>query len=376
MLSVCFMILSKMDNSLIYKIAITKIPKVGNIHAKNLISFCGGVAAVFETSKKALLKIPGIGAGVADAIIKQDVLKIAEQELNFIEKHQVQTYFYLDKNYPNRLKHYPDCPIMLFGKGNMDFNHPRNVAIVGTRKPTPRGKLICEELVEGLQDYGVQIVSGLAYGIDIAAHRKCVQLGMPTIGIMGSGLSQIYPAIHYVTAMEMLENGGLLTEFTSELGPDYHHFPLRNRIIAGLSDALIVVETANKGGSMISAKIANAYNKDVFAVPGRMNDKTSAGCNHLIKIHKANLIESAKDVSYIMRWDKLDQQKNVQKQFFVELTPQEQAIVKVLENTDSKGIDQLSYDTQLHPSEMAGILLELEFKGMIQPLPGKRYMLV
>ncbi len=365
-----------MENQLLYKIAITKIPMVGNVTAKNLISFCGGVEAVFESRKKALLKIPGIGEAIANCIVNQDVLGEAEQELSFIDKYNIQTFFYLDKNYPTRLRNYNDAPILLYQKGNADLSHPRNVAIVGTRKPTPRGKMICEELVEGLQEYDVQILSGLAYGIDITAHKKCVELDIPTIGIMGTGLGRIYPASHKSTVHQMLHNGGVLTEFSSQTGADYHHFPMRNRIIAGLCDALIVIETANKGGSMISANLANNYNKDVFAVPGRLSDKSSEGCNFLIKTHRASLIESAKDIGYVMRWDKLDQSKNIQKQLFVDFSPKEQAIVDSLKDADSKGVDQISYEANLNASEMAGLLLELEFKGIIQTLPGKRYMLV
>ncbi len=365
-----------MNDSLRYQIALTKIPKIGNVHAKNLISFCGGVEPIFKSSKKALLKIPGIGEHLAQAITEQDVLRQADQEIQFIQKNKIQTFFYLDANYPARLKHYNDAPILLYHKGNAQLDHPRNVGIVGTRKPSPRGKLICEELVEGLKEYNVQIISGLAYGVDITAHRKSVELNIPTVGVLGHGLSRVYPQNHYNTAREMELNGGLLSEFTSDLGPDYHHFPMRNRIIAGLCDALIVVETPNKGGSMISANYANAYNKDVFAVPGRLSDHQSAGCNHLIKTHKANLIESAADIGYIMRWDKLDQQKNIQTQLFVDLDDRERKIVDHLKNIDSKSIDQLSYDAQLNASEMAGVLLGLEFKGVIQPLPGKRYMLV
>ena len=364
-----------MDNSLLYKIAITKIPLVGTINAKNLISYCGGVEAVFFNSKKALLKIPGVGVETASSIVEQSVLKSAEAEIEFIEKHNIKSYFYLDEDYPARLKHYEDCPVMLYFRGNANLNHHRNVAIVGTRKPTPQGRIICEELVEGLQAYDVNIISGLALGIDVTAHKKSVDLGIDTVGVLGHGLSMIYPSQHKAIAEQMLERGGLLTEFTSQLTPEREHFPMRNRIVAGLCDALIVVETANKGGSMISAEIANAYNKDVFAVPGRLNDKTSAGCNRLIKTHKAALIESAKDISYIMRWEEVNKQA-IQKKMFVELNSEEQKIVDLLQEVDSVSIDKLSYQTSFTSSEMAGLLLGLEFKGMIKTLPGKRYMLV
>lgn len=363
-------------SDLLYKIAVTKIPKAGPVLVRQIIAWCGGIKEVFETPKKDLLKIPGIGKSMAEHILNKSALEKAEIELEFIEKNEIQTLFYLDKNFPQRLIHFNDAPLMLYYKGNMDLNHPRTVGIVGTRKPSEHGKIICQELVEGLKDYNVSIISGLAYGIDVTAHRKCLEVGIPTVGCLGHGLHMIYPAAHKKTAKEMVLNGGLLTEFTSDEKPDSPHFPMRNRIIAGLSDALIVVETARKGGSMISAHMANSYNKDVFAVPGRLKDPSSQGCNLLIKSHKAQLIESAEDIAYIMRWEKGEIPKMQQKELFVDLNPFEKKVIEHLENKDSESVDALSYITGFTQSELAGILLNLEFKGMIKSLPGKRYMLV
>ncbi|MFK7933009.1 MAG: DNA-processing protein DprA [Saprospiraceae bacterium] len=361
---------------LLYKIALTKIPKVGAKTARDLVSYCGGVENVFRATKKELLAIPGIGLQIAKCVLEQNVLSSAERELKFIEQHQIQPLFFLDAAYPARLKHHNDSPVMLYYKGNADLNHGRVIAIVGTRKPTARGIASCEQLIEGLLPYQPLIVSGLAYGVDVTAHRKCLEVGIETVGIMGHGLNQIYPPAHRKTASEMIENGGLLTEYTHDTAIDPRHFPMRNRIIAGLCDALIVVETKNSGGSMISANIANGYNKDVFAFPGRVSDKSSEGCNKLIKSHKAALIESAEDIAYVMRWEKSDSQRTIQKQLFVELSERERKVVSLLRSSDNVSIDKIVYEQQISTSQAAAVLLELELKGLVKPQPGNRFVLV
>ena len=363
-------------SELLYKIAITKIPKVGAVVARNLISYCGGVKAVFEAKKKDLVAIPGIGPQIAQSIVNQKVLREAEEELKFIEKHNIKLLFYLDRDYPTRLKHYNDSPILLFYKGNTQLNHNRIVSIVGTRKPSIHGITLCEDLVEGLKPYGVVVVSGLAYGIDVTAHRKCLKLGIETIGVVAHGLSMIYPSQHRSIAEKMIQQGGLLTEHTSKIGPEKDHFPIRNRIIAGLCDALVVVETAKKGGSMISAAFANNYNKDVFAIPGRIKDAKSKGCNFLIKTHRANLLESVEDIAYIMQWDKEDKKKTVQRQLFVELSEKERFIVNHLRGHEYLSIDRITHIVQLSPSKTAALMLNLELKGVVRVLAGKRYVLV
>ncbi len=365
-----------MTDDLLYRIAITKIPKIGAVNARTLISYCGGVEAVFKAKKQTLLKIPSIGEALAKNVLNQDVLKAAEAEMKFIQKNNIQPIFYLDKNYPSRLKNYNDAPLMLFYKGNADLNHHRIVGIIGTRKPTERGKAMCEEIVSELLKYDVMIVSGLAYGIDITAHKKSVELGIENVGVLGHGLDRIYPGSHEATAKKMINCGGLLTEFTSGVMPLRENFPARNRIIAGLADALIVVETARSGGSIITAKIANDYNKDVFAVPGRIKDKFSEGCNMLIKTHRANLMESVADISYIMQWEAKEKQIGKQRSLFVELSVIEQQIVDLLRNEESMDIDTLAFKTQLSPSILSMNILNLEFENVVKMLPGKRYMLI
>jgi DNA processing protein len=263
---------------------------------------------------------------------------------------------------------------MLYFKGKANLNAARTVGIVGTRKPTPLGISNCENLVEQLKQFDVQIISGLAFGIDGAAHKASVEHNIQNIGVVAHGLDRIYPAEHKSLAASMMKCGGLISEFPSNTIADKERFPMRNRIIAGLSDALVVVETALSGGSMISADMAFNYNKDVFAYPGRVQDKYSQGCNLLIKRQKAALIENATDLASQMMWDQLDQTKIVQTAMFTELNENEKIIVSELEKQDT-GIDQLAYILKLTPSEMAALLLEMEFKGLVKSIPGKRYVL-
>jgi DNA processing protein len=363
---------------LVYKVALTKIPLVGAVTAKNLVSYCGGVREVFEAKKSQLTKIPGVGEQIAHNILHQNVLGEAERELEFIEQHGIKTLFYLDKNYPQRLRPFNDAPVMLYYKGTANLNFHRTIGIVGTRTPSPHGLTICEELVEGFSPYKPLIISGLAYGIDITAHRKCLETRLETVAVLGHGLSRIYPPQHRKTAMEMVEHGGLLTEFASHVGPERENFPMRNRIVAGLCDALVVVETASRGGSIITAQQANGYNREVFAIPGRVKDKFSQGCHFLIKSNMASLIENAADVAKALRWPEKEEEINgklIQPALFEVLTEQEKVIVDILQQSEEAGVDQLSYQTKISNSELASLLLNLEFKGLVRSLPGKRYVL-
>lgn len=364
-------------DDLLYLIALTQVKLVGSKNAKELISHCGGAKEVFKATRHQLLRIPGIGEKISDNIRAFKDFDDAKKELEFIEKFNIQPLTFLDKDYPQRLKHYDDAPIILFKKGNFNLNTTRNVAIVGTRKATERGKAFCQQLIEDLKSYSVVINSGLAYGIDITAHRKCVELGIPTVGILGHGLDRMYPQTHRKTAEQMVKNGALVTEFTSGTTPIAANFPARNRIIAGMSDAIIVIETKKTGGSMITAHIANEYNKDVFAVPGRLGDETSQGCNHLIKTHKAFLLESAQDVAYIMRWEKSESDENsIQRQLFVSLTDEERAIVELVRQQEDITTDKLAFELKYSTSQLATLVLNMEFKGILKSLPGNRYALL
>jgi DNA processing protein len=365
-----------LSNMLLHQIAITLIPGVGDVLAKNLISYCGGVEEVFKTKKSHLLRIPGIGDKIASAVFKFDDFTRAEKEIAFIQKHKVQPLFYLDKNYPTRLKQYDNAPAMLYYMGNGDLNTQKIIGIVGTRKASEYGKACVENLTQNLAGTGCLILSGLAYGIDIHAHRDALKYNIPTVAVLAHGLDRIYPSQHTNTAKKMLDNGGLLTEFMSTSNPDRENFPKRNRIVAGLCDVLIVVETADKGGAMITAELANEYNKDVAAFPGRVSDEYSAGCNNLIKKNKASLITNAEDLNYLMGWNTGKPKPVTQQILPLDLSPAELEIYNHIKTKGKIGIDEIAFTLQVDSSNISLRLLEMEFKGLIRQLPGKVYELV
>lgn len=366
-----------MSENLKHKIALTLIPNIGDILAKRLVAYCGSPQAVFEEKKASLEKIPGIGQVYANSIANQVDFNRVEEEIRFIEKNNIAPLFYLDSNYPKRLNHCEDSPVMLYYKGNADLNNPKIISIVGTREATEYGKALCEQLVKELVEHNVLIVSGLAYGIDICAHKAAINNSLPTVCTLAHGLDRIYPAIHQQTAQKMLENGGWLTDFMSGTNPDRENFPRRNRIVAGIADATIVIESKKTGGSLITADIANSYNRDVFAFPGRINDTQSEGCNNLIKQNKAALIQSAADIVYILGWESAKTKKNQpqQKQLFLELSHEEEVLVNALKDKISITIDELCFISKLPMSKVSALLLNLEFSGVVRSLPGKAYTL-
>ena len=323
--------------------------------------------------KEMLLEIDGIGERIASSILSTDALVKAGKHLDFIERHKIQVLFYTDEDYPKRLKNCYDAPILLYFKGQADFNQKRVVSIVGTRNATPYGKELCKKLVAYLEPYDVLIVSGLAYGIDVCAHKESVFHEISTVGVLGHGLDRIYPAVHKELTVKMVHNGGLLTEFLPGTNPDRENFPKRNRIIAGIADATIVVEASIKGGALITAEIANSYNKDVYAFPGRVTDEFSEGCNFLIKTNRAGLINNPKDLIYYLGWDdEIDQKQQIQTQMPLDLNKEEQRVYDVLKE-EPIAIDDLSLKTKWPQSKLAIILLTLEMQGIIVSLPGKVY---
>ncbi len=365
------------DETFVFRIALTMVEGVGDVLARQLISYCGDVEAIFKEKKRSLEKIPEIGPKTAASIISFKNFKRAQEELLFVKKHGIKMHFYLDDDYPSRLKNCADAPVLLFYKGTAPLNHNRMVAVVGTRKATDYGKEFTNKLVEELGLMKAIVVSGLAYGIDIAAHKASLNKNIETIGVMAHGLDRIYPQVHNQVARKMVEHGGLITEHISGADPDKENFPKRNRIIAGLCDAVVVVEAAKKGGALITADIANSYNRDVFALPGRISDTYSEGCNMLIKSNRAALIQSAADIRYIMGWD--DDKKNnasVQKKLFVELSQDEKVIVDLITSQKNPNIDVIVYQSGMQPSKVASLLLNLEFAGIIKCLPGKVFQLV
>jgi DNA processing protein len=357
---------------LLHQIALTLVPGVGDINGKKLVSYCGSAEAVFKESKKSLMKIPGMGEATAVAIANHNVYERAEKEIRFIEKNNIQTLYFLDKDYPNRLKHCMDSPILLYFKGEINFNCEKVVSIVGTRRASDYGRDICNKIIEDLANLDVLIVSGLAYGIDTQSHKSALKHGLKTVGVLAHGHDRIYPQQNKSLSEKMLDHGGLLTDFMSNTNPDRENFPKRNRIVAGLCDALVVIESAKRGGALITANIANSYNRDVFAVPGKVNDKYSEGCNFLVKTNKAALLQSAEDIKYIMNWQ-TDSPKSKQIKLFRELNHEEQLIMDILEKNKECSIDFIVLNSKLSSSKIAAILLTLEFDGMVKSLPGKMF---
>lgn len=359
--------------------ALSMIPKVGPVSARALVSYCGGVDAVFRASKRELLRVPGIGPELANAVLDPACLTAAERQLAWAEKEGVQCIFYLDKNYPQRLRHFEDAPVMLFQNGPANLNHPRIVSIVGTRTPTERGRELTRKLVEELAAYEVLVVSGMAFGVDIAAHRASIEAEVPTVAVLAHGLHAMYPPTHLPVARAMCAAGGAVVS-EHPLGTDARKefFPMRNRIIAGLCDALVVVETDQRGGSMISAQYANDYQKDVFAMPGRPGDTKSRGCNLLIKTHRAALLESASDLADLLRWELpgTAPRGGAQRQLFAELSEEEAELVQLLKDREGVSLDELLVRSKRTASVISALLLELEFKGVVRALPGKIYSLV
>lgn len=364
-----------MDEELKLRIALTLIPGIGDILGKKLIAYCGSVEAVFRQKKSSLLKIPGIGDFFANAVIRQNVFGMAEQEVCFIRKNKIRPLFFLDADYPLRLKNCADSPLLLYYKGNADLNCQRMLSVVGTRRATVLGKDCCNALIENLAGKGILIVSGLAYGIDICAHKACLKHGSSTVAVLAHGLDALYPVLHTTIAQKIVQQGGLLSDYPSGTHPDKENFPKRNRIVAGLSDATIVVESAVDGGSMITAEIASSYSRDVFAYPGRPEDEFSRGCNKLIKTNKAALVESAEDILNMMGWVEQQAKKTKQTGLFYEADPQELKIMDSMRDKGNVHIDEISILSGLPVHKVSGYLLKLEFAGQLLSLPGKMYRL-
>lgn len=362
------------EEKLKYQIALTLLPNVGDKLLPGLVSYCGGVEGVFKAGKSKLMKAPGVGAAKAEGILAFDDFGRAEKEVEFIKKHKIKPTFYLDDDYPLRLKNIPDGPIMIYSLGKANLDQDKIIGIVGTRKATKYGEAFCEELVEGLKPYNCLILSGLAYGIDSYAHKAAVKNELPTVGVLAHGLDRIYPAAHTNLARDMVKaGGGLLTDNLSETIPGRENFPKRNRIVAGLCDALIVVETPQQGGSMITANLANSYNRDVMAYPGRVKDENSKGTNNLIKTNKAHMIEHVDDLVYLMGWDLKKVSKPAQKSL-AELTSTEKQLLDIINQNEGITLDDIVGKAKIPLSKISLVLLDMEFKGVIKSLPGKAYM--
>jgi DNA processing protein len=358
-----------------HKIALGLIPGIGDINARKLVAHFGSVEAVFSEPYKSLIKIPGIGEVLAGNISNKSYLEKAEKEAEYVSRNNIRTFFYLDNDYPARLKQCEDSPVTLFYRGECDLNFTRALSVVGTRNATPRGKDICEKIISkiGIDYPGTLIISGLAYGIDIAAHKSALNSNLPTIAVLGHGFGTLYPSVHSQVASEILVSGGLLTDFVSDELPERNNFIKRNRIIAGLSDATLVVESGMKGGALITADIAASYNRDVFAIPGRTDDQWSSGCNYLIKRNKASLVENSDDIGYLMNWKSGVSDRAVQKKLFIELEGEEKLIYELINVSSEINIDLICRETGIPVYRLSAMLLKLEFDGLIKCLPGNIY---
>lgn len=370
-----------MESKLVYRIAIGLIKGVGPVLAKKLIAYFGDEEQVLKAKPKELESVQGIGSILAQSIAQADVMSRAEEELRFIERFNITPLFFTESNYPARLANCEDSPLMLYMKGNVDLNSAKVLSVVGTRKPTEKGKLLCEKFISDLAELhpNLVIVSGLAYGVDVCAHRQAVKVGLPTIGVVAHGLDMIYPSLHRDIAAQMVENGGLVTEFLSKTRPDAPNFVRRNRIIAGIADATLVVESGESGGSLITAHLAADYNRDVMAIPGSPEMLQSKGCNALIKKNIAALVESANDINYVVGWEpkSIASDAPVQKKLFPQLdSDEEKAIYASMLVERELTANELSLKCNIQVSRISAALLSMELAGLIKSLPGNAYRLI
>ncbi len=363
-------------SELLYQIALTCTPNIGLVHAKALIEIYGCASSVFQASLPELERLDGIGTVRAKSIKSFTDFDSCEAEIKFIEKHKIQTLFLTDNDYPKRLLNCYDSPTLLYYKGNGNLNASKIVSIVGTRNHSDYGKQICEKITEDLKNEDILIVSGLAYGIDSIAHKAALKNNLHTIGVLAHGLDRVYPPPNTQLAKDMLQQGGLLTEFPSGTKPDKQNFPRRNRIVAGMCDAIVVIESSKKGGSIITAELANSYNKDVFALPGKVTDLKSEGCNFLIRNNKAELITSAEDLLNFMSWKPKKVVAKKQRALFVELTANEKIIAEILNFGDGVAIDEIYLKSGLNSSAVAQALLMMEMNNLVLCKPGKIYQLL
>ena len=360
---------------LAYQIAITMVDGIGGFIARKLLEACGSAEAVFREPGKNLVKIPGIGQRTVDKLKSFRDFGRAEREIAFIEKHGIRALFFPDPDYPERLKRCADGPVMLFVKGPANLDAEKMVAVVGTRNISAYGRKKCREIVEGLAAYDATVVSGLAYGVDACAHKTALDQGVPTLAVLGHGLDRIYPAMHTGLARNILcSSGALVTDFPTGTVPGKENFPKRNRIIAGICDAVVVIEAALTGGALITANIADSYHRDVFALPGRTTDPYSMGCNKLIKSHKAHLIESAEDLGFVMNWKPVEGKCLPEKSGPQPvLTGEEFRLAAVLRESGGSGADEIAERTGFPVSKVGSLLLTLELKGVVETLPGRRF---
>jgi DNA processing protein len=362
------------QDELIHAIALCLVPGIGSITAKKLLLAYNSPQKVFKHLSN--IRLPFVKPGDIRPNMLNDYVNRAKQELRFIQRANIEAVMQNESDFPYRLKTCEDSPIVLFKRGKMDLNAKRIIAVVGTRKATEYGYKQCEMIVNELKNLNCTLISGLAYGIDSAAHKAANNINIQNIGVLAHGLDRIYPSENKELSKKMEANGGLITEFLSLTNPDRENFPKRNRIVAGLVDAVIVIEAGESGGALITAEIANSYSREVFAIPGRTNDPFSLGCNNLIKQNKAAILTDAKDLAWYMGWSEKNESivKPQQTQLNFNFSNQEENIIEIIRN-NNEFLDDISLKSGYAVGLTSSILLELEFKGVLKTLPGKRYQL-
>ncbi len=350
------------------------IPNIGDVTAKKLIAHCGSPSAIFLEKSQHLLKIDGIGSHVINGLYDSEHREAAELEYQYIQRNAIGYSYFMNADYPTYLKHCIDAPLLLFKRGNITLEGRKIISVVGTRNITSYGMAFCEQFIKDIAPLNPIIVSGFAYGVDICVQKAAVKYGLQTIGCLAHGLNQIYPKVHAKYIADIEKNGGFVTDFWSNTGPERKNFLKRNRIIAGMAEATIVVESAERGGSLVTADIANSYNRDVFAVPGRAGDAYSLGCNNLIKQQKAHMLTSAADLVYLLGWNVQEKKvKTIQKQLFVELDVTEKSIYTYLQKSGKQLLDSIALECQIPVFKVSSTLLNMEMKGVVRPLPGKLF---
>lgn len=365
------------EKELLYLLALQKTKGIGTINAKKLIAHIGSAAAVFTTKKSDLLRINGIGSFTVQNLNDKLILAAAEKEAQHIIDKKVNYFSFLDTDYPEKLKHCIDGPLLLFSEGNIQIKKQPIISIVGTRKMTSYGRSFIDNLIKEIAEYNPIIVSGFAYGVDITAHKVAMKYDLQTIAVLAHGLDHMYPKTHNKYVHQVVENGGFFTEHWHDEQALRENFLQRNRVVAGLADAVIIVESAAKGGSLVTATIANSYNRDVFAVPGRVTDTYSQGCNTLIRTNKAALLNSAKDLVYHLNWDEENSKpKVIQRQLFIDLQGDEKTIYDYLMKNGKSLLDTISLETKIPIYKISGILVNLELQGIVRPLPGKLFEVI
>ena len=365
------------EEELHYILALQRAKGIGDINAKKLIAHCGSAKNVLNEKRFILEKINGIGTFTIKHLFDKENLIDAEKELEYLKKNNIESYYFKNDNYPEKLKHCIDAPILLFKDGDFDFLNKPIISVVGTRKITSYGRDFCEKLIEDLKVYNPIIVSGFAYGVDICAHKAALKNNLQTIGVLAHGFEEIYPKSHKKYVSEINKNGGFLTDFWHNDKLVRENFLKRNRIVAGISEATVIIESAEKGGSLVTADIANSYNRDVFAVPGRSTDNMSKGCNALIKRNQAAILTSANDLIEMLNWNlEIKQEKVIQKQLFIELDTTEQLVYDFLLESGKEILDTIAINCKLPIHKISTVLFNLEMKGVVKPLPGKLFEII